>query len=154
MSDQKEIENITIDILIDYIKNSLLQKNYHWINEPNSQCIHYEVCVAMEVSASEMAVKFKHLFNDLLNEFYNTPTDENTGYQKFLAVCTGVFEPEPSWAKVVAVFVFAGQLAVHFAETNQQELIDCIISWMRLYVHNSLANFIINKGGWNNFINQ
>ena len=66
----------------------------------------------------------------------------------FNRVSEQIIDSGVSWARIVAVYAFAGALAYDFTQTGDTRFIRCMSSWMGHFSAKRLSPWIRQNGGW------
>ena len=90
-------------------------------------------------------IKFKGMMNRL-------NINKNSGYQTFVAVANEIFEGNDNvvnWGRVIALYSFAGQLALYCKENKMEEYAHNQLSGIiGRFASEKIAEFVANEGGW------
>lgn len=82
--------------------------------------------------------------NRLITEIRVTP---DTVYKTFFSVASQIFaDGTINWGRICTLFYFAYKLAIQVL--NELPLVDIIIDWVKKFVAQKLAAWILDKGGW------
>ena len=74
-----------------------------------------------------------------------------TGYQSFVGVANELFEGQKravTWGRVVALYAFGAQLALHCTEKKEEEFCGRIEEFLGQYASEVLVPFVKQDGGW------
>ncbi|KAG0712087.1 Bcl-2-like protein 1 [Chionoecetes opilio] len=74
-----------------------------------------------------------------------------TGYQAFVGVANELFEGQKrvvTWGRVVALYAFGAQLALHCTEKKEEEFCGRIVDFLGQYASEVLVPFVKQDGGW------
>nr|QBA85626.1 Bcl2 [Scylla paramamosain]QCU71417.1 Bcl-2 [Scylla paramamosain] len=74
-----------------------------------------------------------------------------TGYQAFVGVANELFEGQKravTWGRVVALYAFGAQLALHCTEKKEEEFCGRIVEFLGQYASEVLVPFVKQDGGW------
>ncbi|XP_045139123.1 bcl-2-like protein 1 [Portunus trituberculatus] len=74
-----------------------------------------------------------------------------TGYQAFVGVANELFEGQKravTWGRVVALYAFGAQLALHCTEKKEEEFCTRIVEFLGQYASEVLVPFVKQEGGW------
>lgn len=99
-------------------------------------------CVRMMMQRHEILLKGMMKRLDITRE---------TGYVSFVAVANELFEGGKmaiTWARIVALYAFGGQLALYCKEKNMEDFCAKIALFMGQYASEVVAPFVRKSGGW------
>lgn len=74
-----------------------------------------------------------------------------TGYQAFVGVANELFEGQKravTWGRVVALYAFGAQLALHCIEKKEEDFCARIVEFLGQYASEVLVPFVKQDGGW------
>ncbi|XP_045594804.2 induced myeloid leukemia cell differentiation protein Mcl-1 homolog [Procambarus clarkii] len=126
--------------LAKYVVFSLVEKTEAKSNDKVEETLLR--CVKMMMHRHEI------LFKGMMKRFDIT---RETGYVSFVAVANELFEGGKmaiTWARIVALYAFGGQLALYCKEKNIEDFNDTIATFMGTYASEVIAPFVRKAGGW------
>ena len=95
-----------------------------------------------------MMTKHEILFKGMMKRMNVT---KETTYVSFETVANTLFEEEKkvvTWARIVALYAFGGQLAIHCKEKGMEDLASAVSVYVGDYAKKVLTPFLTNIGGW------
>lgn len=100
---------------------------------------------ALRSLADEFSSQFKEQFVQMCDEL-----DVNEESMKFTieGVANELFSDGIKWARIVALFVFGSELAIHCKRRNWPQLINIIAMSLSSYISEKLLPWINDHGGW------
>ena len=132
-------------LVADYIKFRLEKQNLEWTDNPPVLDSPGQVQQTMRVLGQEFEERYNDVFNEMCNQLHITP---NTAQQTFVAIVNELFSDGVRWGRVVALYAFAGALAVQCVEKEMPVLVPQIADWVTQYINNNLRSWIRENGGW------
>lgn len=96
-----------------------------------------------------MMSKHELLFKGMMKRL--NITQEN-GYMTFVSIANELFEGDKmavNWGRIVALYSFGGQLALHCVESKMEDYALNIATFMGRYSSEVVAPFVRQSGGWN-----
>jgi len=84
-------------------------------------------------------------FGDMCHRLKITP---DSAYSTFISVCEELFKGKVEWGHIVALFAFAGGLALECHQQNYPELVGLVADWTATFVETHLDVWIAQRGGW------
>lgn len=91
---------------------------------------------------------YPRLYTDI-SQHVNVPfTSEEVVHDVFRHVCAEILSDGVNWARVVAVFQFAGALAAECYKDSRSVYVNDISSWMYELTAMYLIDWIKRRGGW------
>ncbi|XP_071798360.1 bcl-2-related ovarian killer protein homolog B-like [Asterias amurensis] len=115
---------------------------------------HSVSCGACDVSRELVSITqefdkmYPYLFRDVctyLRINFQTGTQLQT---VFVAVAAELFRRNITWARVVALFAFAGALVVECVENGHVSYANVVVDSMQKFTRRRLAAWIVKQGGW------
>ena len=132
-------------LVADYIKFRLEKQNLQWMDKPPTLPPPGKIEQTMRVLGQELEERYNEVFSEMCNQLHITP---NTAQQTFVAIINELFSDGVRWGRIVALFSFAGALAVQCVEKEMPVLVPQIADWVSQYINNHLASWIQENGGW------
>ncbi|KAA0204052.1 hypothetical protein HAZT_HAZT010677 [Hyalella azteca] len=83
--------------------------------------------------------------------------NKDTGYITFVTVANELFENEKkniTWSRIIALYAFGAQLALHCKEKGFVEYASHIGAFMGKYVADTAGPFVKQQGGWERLIEE
>lgn len=144
---------VTKSVVVDYIRYRLCKESLEWNSDKyfdsQQQRQPSKICLTMRTLASELEEKYRQTFNEMCNDLNITPASaENI----FSAVTTELFNGGIQWGTIVALFAFAGCMAVKCQRTEMSVLIDSIADWIITYCDEKLQPWMNDHGAWVNIV--
>lgn len=91
---------------------------------------------------------YPRLYTDI-SQHVNVPfTSEEVVHDLFRHVCSEILSDGVNWARIVAVFQFAGALATECYKDSRSVYVNDISSWMYELTAMYLIDWIKRRGGW------
>ena len=131
-------------VVADYINYRLLQGDLEWISCPNLPEAG-PVQSTMRTLGAEFEQRYNDVFQEMCNQLHIT---ENTAQPTFTAIINELFSDGVRWGRVVALFSFAGCMAVQCMQKEMPALVSQIVVWVTNYINNQLNTWITEQGGW------
>lgn len=137
-------------LIRDYLHCRLHQANLVWVNSPPSPIEPTRLCLVMRTLGDEFERRYADVYQNMMITLQITPT---TAYPTFLSVASELFRGNGNelmikWGRIVALYAFAGALAVHCVRLEMPEQVNNIAEWVVTFVQNNLAQWISANGGW------
>ena len=85
------------------------------------------------------------VFSDMCDQLHITP---NNAHGTFVTIVGELFRDDVRWGRVVALFAFAGCLAVQCVEKEMPVLVDQVVEWTAAYVDVHLTSWVQQHGNW------
>ena len=85
------------------------------------------------------------VFDDMCQQLHITP---NNAQATFVTIINELFSDGIKWGRVVALFAFAGALAVQCVEKEMPLLVDQVVDWTVAYIDGHLMSWILQNGDW------
>ncbi|GFO14696.1 Apoptosis regulator bcl-2 [Plakobranchus ocellatus] len=138
-------------IVVDYIFYRLDSCGYIWENGRQGGIVPNEVQRAMRSLGDEFEERFRDRFDNMIDKL--DLTEANAG-STFTEIAAETFADNVvNWGRVVALFGFAGRLAVHCYEKNlNHNMVDNIVDWVTAYVDINLRNWMETHNRWQGFL--
>ena len=135
----------TMALVADYIKFRLERQHLEWTDNPPTLSNPGKVQQTMRVLGKELEERYNEVFSEMCNQLHITP---NTAQQTFVAIVNELFSDGVKWGRIVALFAFAGALAVQCVEKEMPVLVPQIADWVTQYINNHLGSWIQENGSW------
>ena len=135
----------TNGLVADYIKFRLEIQNLEWTDNPPSLASAGKTHKTMRALGQELEERYNEVFSEMCNQLHITP---NTAQQTFVAIVNELFSDGVKWGRIVALFAFAGALAVQCVEKEMPVLVPQIANWVTQYIDNHLSSWIQENGSW------
>ncbi|XP_028398368.1 bcl-2-like protein 2 [Dendronephthya gigantea] len=74
--------------------------------------------------------------------------------KNFNSISEEIFSNEVNWGRIVSLITFSGVVAHHFVEEERPEMVLEVIDWLLDIFRVHLIIWIIEKGGWDGFVNH
>ncbi|KAI8477561.1 hypothetical protein Bbelb_447090, partial [Branchiostoma belcheri] len=104
-----------------------------------------KTAATLQRTADELLERHQYFFNGMVNRLQISP---ETSYTTFKNVADEMLKDETvNWGRVVALYAFAGRIAVHCREQNP-EVAETVGEFLGKYVGSNLAGWIKEHGGW------
>ena len=126
--------DISRSIAEDYVRYCLERNGFAWEN-CQTDVLPNENQRAMRALGDELESRFHHTVDDMTNQLYITP---ETIYTTFRTVGEEIFSDGVNWGRVVALYSFAGNLAVRCFQQSMSQLVNSTVDWVSIYVDTSL----------------
>lgn len=91
---------------------------------------------------------YPHLFTNVSKHLRVRLRSEVIINEVFKTFGRELFRDGATWAKITALFAFAASMSEDCVLQGRQELVKCILNCVRMYIHDHLAVWIRNQGGW------
>ena len=72
----------------------------------------------------------------------------NNAQATYVTIVNELFSDGIKWGRVVALFAFAGALAIQCIEKEMPLLVDQVVDWTVIYVDGNLTSWILENGNW------
>ena len=131
-------------LVADYMKYRLEKQGLQWADPPELPNPG-KIQQTMRVLGTELEDRYNEVFSEMCNQLHITP---NTAQQTFVAIVNELFSDGVRWGRVVALFSFAGALAVQCIEKEMPVLVPQIADWVTHYVDGHLTSWIQENNGW------
>lgn len=136
-------------LVADYLDYRLQKHGFSWQNCPplsNRNCkIHH----ALKSLADNFDGRYHAEFDSMVQQLNISP---DIAYPTFLAVANELFIDGKNWGRVVALFVFGGDIAEECVDKQMEHLVDSINEWVSQYIQNHLEHWISSQGGWDGLV--
>lgn len=129
----------------DYINYRLRKHGHTWRNAPPLQGETNKIHRAMRTLADEFEERYQAEFSDMVRQLNINP---DIAYPTFIAVAKELFIDGINWGRIVALFAFAGAIAIECVEKDMEHLVDSIYDWISQYVQSNLDDWIKSQGDW------
>lgn len=97
--------------------------------------------------------EFKTRYHDSFVEMTeNLDIQASTAYATFLGVANELFSEGCTWSRIVALFVFASEMALVCQRKNENELVNEVAQWLTAYITNNLSSWIRDHDGWDGLV--
>jgi len=138
----------------DYINYRLRKAGFSWPDCPALPAEPSRYCLVMRTLGDEFERRYAEVFHDMSTTLQITP---NTASSTFLSVCGELFrgngdQIEIKWGRIVALYAFAGALAVQCVDKEMPQQVSNIAEWVTFYTQTHLSDWIASHGGWNGFV--
>lgn len=111
-----------------------------------------ETCTAVSIKIIEIGelleTAYPHLYNNASKNLRVRLRSEVIINDVFKTFGRELFRDGATWAKVAALFAFAASISEDCVLGGRQELVKCVLHCVRMYIHDHLAVWIKNQGGW------
>ena len=138
----------TRELVAGYLLFRLEKQNLPWHTAPDLPTPG-KVQLTMQILGDEFEHRYNEVFQQMCNQLHITP---NTARHTFVAVVNELFSDGVKWGRIVALFSFAGTLAVQCIEKEMPPVVDQIVDWVTNYVDNHLMSWILENDGWDGFV--
>lgn len=145
-----ETMNETSLLICDYVLHCLIKNGYSWpqcppMVEDNSRCRY-----VLRLLCDEFQRRYSDIFLDMTA---NLPEDTTMTYATFKSICLELFGGtdmglEVKWSRIVAMYAFAGAIAVYWAEHGMIDRVNEIKDWIDAFTRDHLVDWIVSHGGW------
>jgi len=81
----------------------------------------------------------------MCHQLHITP---NNAQATFVTIVNELFSDGIKWGRVVALFAFAGALAVQCVQKEMPLLVDQVVDWTVGYIDGHLMSWIVQNGDW------
>lgn len=108
---------------------------------------------ALRALAEEFNAQFREQFLEMCSQLEGV-SESSAVRQTVEGVANELFNDGIKWARIVALFVFGGELAAHYTKKRggAQELVDSIALTVAAYVSAKLLPWINDHGGWEGLV--
>ncbi|CAH1273367.1 BCL2L1 [Branchiostoma lanceolatum] len=104
-----------------------------------------KTAATLQRTADELLERHQYFFNGMVNRLQISP---ETSYTTFKNVADEMLKDQTvNWGRVVALYAFAGRIAVHCREQNP-EVAETVGEFLGKYVGSNLEGWIKENGGW------
>lgn len=111
-----------------------------------------ETCAAVSIKIIEIGelleTAYPHLYNNVSKHLRVRLRSEVIINDVFKTFGRELFRDGATWAKVASLFAFAASMSEDCVLAGRQELVKCVLHCVRMYIHDHLAVWIKNQGGW------
>jgi BCL2-like 1 (apoptosis regulator Bcl-X) len=105
-----------------------------------------EISFCLRNSVVEILEKHAILFTSFAKRLAHTPDRTS---EAFLAVSDQLFlNGSVTWSRIIALYAFAGRLALYFQENNMHKLAESVPQNMTQSIARKVAPFVRRSGGW------
>ncbi|GFR91476.1 apoptosis regulator Bcl-2 [Elysia marginata] len=141
----------TRSIAVDYIFYRLDSSGYIWENGQQGSITPTDVQRGMRSLGDEFEERFRDRFDNMIE---NLDLSEATVGSTFNEIAAETFADNVvNWGRIVALFGFAGRLAVHCYERNlHHSVVDNIVDWVTAYVDINLGDWMDTHKRWQGFL--
>lgn len=134
----------------DYINYRLRKAGFSWPDCPTLPADPSRYCLVMRTLGDEFERRYAEVFHDMSTTLQITP---DTASSTFLSVCGELFrgngdQIEIKWGRIVALYAFAGALAVQCVDKEMPQQVSNIAEWVTFYTQTHLSDWIASHGGW------
>ena len=91
---------------------------------------------------------YPRLYTDISRHINTTLTSESVVNDVFLSVSTEILSEGINWARLVALYAFAGALTVECYEKGKQAFVVDMGNWMYEFAALYMVDWIKRRGGW------
>lgn len=151
--DSRNIDPAVAVFVSDFLQYKLSQCGFQWRSSlvpareasGSNRSIASKVGVALRSLADEFSSHFKDQFVEMCDKLdINADTMKPT----IEGVANELFSEGIKWARIVALFVFGSELAMHCKNRNWPDLINEIAYSLSSYISEKLLPWINDHGGW------
>ncbi|CAL1276183.1 unnamed protein product [Larinioides sclopetarius] len=141
-------------LISEFLQHKLGQCGYQWTSPlisymGASNSLPPKVGAALRSLSEEFATQFKEQFVEMCEKL-------NINAENMKATLDGVanelFCEGIKWARIVALFVFGSELAIHCKNRNWLDLINIIAYSLATYISEKLLPWINDHGGWEGLV--
>lgn len=100
-----------------------------------------EICGLLEHLYPKL---YLHVSRQLKVEFRNEVIICDT----FRGFCRALFKPGINWPRILALFAFAGAVAIDCIKDRRAEFTKTVVYCMKAFIEDNLASWISEQGGW------
>lgn len=108
-----------------------------------------KACNALILLADEFSLQFREQIAEIC---YLLDVNEETMKFTIEGVANELFSDGIKWVRVVALFVFGGELVIHCKNRSWVELINTIAVSLSSYISEKLLLWINDHGGWEGLV--
>ncbi|KFM57241.1 Bcl-2-like protein 1, partial [Stegodyphus mimosarum] len=147
-----EVNETVATFVYQYLDHKVSENGIQWESSSryqNQDAKIQKVGKALKCLADEFAAQFKQQFVDMCESL---DVREETIKCTVEGVANELFSEGVKWSRIVAFFVFGGELAVHCAKQSMPQLIDNIAYSVAAYITEQLLPWINDNGGWEGLI--
>ena len=143
----KMADESTRSVVVDYIFYRLDSSGYNWENGRQGSITPNDVQRAMRSLGDEFEDRFRDRFDNMIEKLNLT---EASARNTFTEIAAETFADNVvNWGRIVALFGFAGRLAVHCFDRNlNSNMVDNIVDWVTAYVDINLRNWMDSHNRW------
>lgn len=139
--------SLPYEIVCDYINWRIEKEGRVWRERPVE--LDYttpsQYSQVMRSLGEEFERRYTDVFEDMCDRLQITPS---SAYATFVGVCQELFREGIRWGRIVALFTFAGALAMECQRKQIPQLVGCVADWAATYVETHLEVWIAQNGGW------
>ncbi|EDO30802.1 predicted protein, partial [Nematostella vectensis] len=91
---------------------------------------------------------YPRLYADISRHVNASFTSETVVHDVFSSVCTEIVKDGVNWARIIAVYTFAGALATECYKDSRSVFVTEVSNWMYEFTALHLVDWIKKRGGW------
>ena len=115
--------------------------------KPFVECSEDVVRTLCEVGAL-LEKGYPKLYSNVLDQLNCSPVLGIIAANMFNRVSEQIISSGVSWARIIALYAFAGALAYDFTQVGEARLVRCLATWMKQFSTQRLSSWIRKNGGW------
>ncbi|XP_055936363.1 bcl-2-like protein 2 isoform X1 [Argiope bruennichi] len=140
-------------LISDYLQYKLGQCGYQWTSPLTAygagNTLPPKVGTSLRALSEEFTSQFKEQFVEMCEKLsINAENMKGT----LDGVANELFSEGIKWARIVALFVFGSELAIHCKNRNCLDLINIIAYSLATYITEKLLPWINDHGGWEGLV--
>ncbi|KAK3760469.1 hypothetical protein RRG08_011181 [Elysia crispata] len=141
----------TRSVVVDYMYYRLDSSGYIWENGRQGSITPTDVQRAMRSLGDEFEDRFRDRFDSMIEKLNLTEANARSTFTEIAAETFA--DNVVNWGRIVALFGFAGRLAVHCYERDlHNTMVDNIVDWVTTYVDINLKSWMDSHNRWQGFL--
>ncbi|WAQ94943.1 B2CL2-like protein [Mya arenaria] len=132
----------------DYMNYKIHKHGFTWQISPTKNTHENKVTSTMRALCREFEQNYEKKFDDICR----TCASVDTNSDNYMNILSELVDGEPTWGRVVAIFAFAGALAVYRLEQGHEKDVDMIREWTCSFMHKHVDDWIAKEGGWKGLV--
>nr|6V4M_A Chain A, BCL-2 [Trichuris suis] len=145
------IQNTSVSLAADYVYMRLATEGFVF-GIRSSVRAPIRLCDAMFLMCDLFERKFHDRYIAPLKNACLGISAKDMDMRMFFSALDSVFSSGISWSRIVAMYAFAGSVALACARQGRRQTVIAIPEWIMLYMRRAIAPWIHANGGWDSFI--
>ncbi|XP_052802312.1 bcl-2-like protein 2 [Mya arenaria] len=138
----------TACVVADYMNYKIHQHGFTWQTSPTRNTHENKVTSTVRALCREFEQKYEKHFDEMCRTCASVETNSDS----YMNILSELVDGELNWGRVIAIFAFAGALAVYRLEKGHEKDVDMIREWTCSFMHKHVDEWIAKEGGWKELV--
>jgi len=134
----------TVCVVTDYMNYKIQKSGFAWQVSPTRNSPNNKVMLTVR----SMCKEFEDRYEQHFEEMCRTCADIEMNADSYMSILEELTDGELNWGRVIAIFAFAGALAVYRLRKGEEKDVDMIREWTCSFMHKNVDDWVARNNGW------